>query len=633
MRHNKGFLRIEGLGKRVLQQVRRAGHTPKMLSRNRYIHILTFNRCMAGETAHGSLHLQNAHAHNSPDRDPDSPSLTLLTVQELAGRDCSGNLAARDGTSLVCESNNALVFLKSSCLETNHSEAHPTKSCHIGLLGQLSLGTTAASTSAVAKEHFADSSVVISDTCIDHVGRQSSSDAHLLLPRPAHDTQQPYRNPHDAPRRCTAARRAPAVAAFVTSPPHGPFEPQDLKRRRGDAKNGEMPVSKRPAHDFSVSPGRVAMWQTMQGGRLWMMNVKRRRNRAGAAVRSYLAELPRSRSSGDHMTVFTQQATEKMPQVAHTPSSSNGDRHLKSGGNSGPGHWARDSFGQRHWIKACAARTSGLTAKEPETSPSTTSRQILKYTRLEARLECGSPLRLQQCGTAFSASSLPVHLQQLQRGGAFQLEKKTPSSNLRESTDLETFETPATEANGTVKGGEKKIQAAVGPCSGSFLQAMAYCSATQGRTTMRIDADHVEAKQKDERLVMAKGLFPDACAADREGKGVAGDECKKISSVELSVEMVHFGGGEDDEQDHEQGEAVDRSGGAMGKGKKGYDIVHVCQHICGICSKTFQNERGLKIHKTRCCPNIPLQTRLCPVMVLQTVFRIDFRILLHRITR
>ena len=354
-----------------------------------------------------------------------------------------------------------------------------------------------------------------------------------------------------------------------------------------------------------------------------MTNVKRRRNCAGAAVRNYLAELPRSRSSGDHTTVFTQQAaTEKMPQVAHTPSSSNGDSHLKSGGNSGPEHWARDSFGQRQWIKACAARTSGLTAQEPETSPSTTSRQILKYTRLQAQLECGSPLRLQQCGSAFSASSLPVHLPQLQRGGAFQLEKKTPSFNLRKSTDLKTFEMPATEANGTAKG-EKKTQAAIGPCSGSFLQAMAYCSATQGRTTMRIDADHVEAKQKDDRLVMAKGLFPEVCAADREGKGVAGDECKEISSVELSVEMVQFGGGETDEQDHEQGEAVDRSGGERRKEKKGYGIVDVCQHVCGICSKTFQNERGLKIHKTRCCPNIPLQTRCCPVMVLQTIFRID----------
>jgi len=92
------------------------------------------------------------------------------------------------------------------------------------------------------------------------------------------------------------------MAAVCTLPPHGPFVPQDLKRRRGDAKNGEMPASKRPAHAFFVSPGRATRWQTVQGGRLWMLNVKRRRNRAGVAVRSYLAESPRSRSSGDHMT-------------------------------------------------------------------------------------------------------------------------------------------------------------------------------------------------------------------------------------------------------------------------------------------------------------------------------------------
>ena len=88
---------------------------------------------------------------------------------------------------------------------------------------------------------------------------------------------------------------------------------------------------------------------------------------------------------------------------------------------------------------------------------------------------------------------------------------------------------------------------------------------------------------------------------EKEEKGVAGSESERLSSAEPSAKMALCGGKAAGERDQECGEAADASDGEGGSEKKrdGRDFLDVFEHVCGVCFKTFKNEQGVSLHKTR----------------------------------
>jgi len=88
---------------------------------------------------------------------------------------------------------------------------------------------------------------------------------------------------------------------------------------------------------------------------------------------------------------------------------------------------------------------------------------------------------------------------------------------------------------------------------------------------------------------------------EKEEKGVAGSESERLSSAEPSAKMALCGGKAAGERDQECGEAADGSDGEGGSEKKrdGRGFLDVFEHVCGVCFKTFKNEQGVSLHKTR----------------------------------